>query len=181
MKFENILSKEQILCFNENLTYDELLTHCVSHLKNLYGFSYSVEQCVNEMLDRDKLGNTAFAEGFAIPHARFDKIEGVNFLIAKTKNKIAVPQPTGNKDIDVFAVYLVSKTSPNLYLKILSSTIKLFNMNKNEHLNKIKTLTNSEDIYKIFKESDIEIKHKLKVADIMNYHTLVVQPDDTIK
>ncbi|MFW5799623.1 MAG: PTS sugar transporter subunit IIA [Spirochaetota bacterium] len=181
MRFEDVLKREQILYIEEEIDYNEMLRRAINRMKELYELVYSVDECFNEIIERDKLGNTAFKEGFAIPHARLDDINGVHFVIIKLKNPVRVPQPGGDKDIKVFAIYLVSKTSPNMYLKILSSTIKLFSMNDGKYLEQIKNTNNPEEIYKIFAEADIEIKHKIKVADIMYHYNVMISPEDDLK
>lgn len=181
MRFEEILTPKQILCFDENTEYNDLLHKCVRKLKSLYDISYSENDCIKAILERDKLGHTAFTEGLAIPHARFENIDGVHFIIAKVKEPIQVPQPEGDKLVNVFVLFLVSQLSPNLYLKILSSTMKFFNIDKGKNLEAIKNASNKEDIYKVFTSSEIEIKHKLKVVDIMNHRPVVVFPTDTVK
>ncbi len=153
----------------------------MSKIKSLYDISYSEDDCVKAILERDKLGHTAYKEGIAIPHARFENVDGVHFLIVKTDNAITVPQPEGDKQVNVFALFLVSQLSPNLYLKILSGTMKFFNIDKGANLEAIRTASNDEEIYNIFLKSDIDIKHKLKVMDIMNHRPVIVFPDDTLK
>lgn len=181
MHFTEVLKKEQVLYFTEKLTYKELLQKSIAYIKSLYDISYSVEECVKEIINRDKLGNTAFNEGFAIPHVRFENLSGVHFIIVSTKHLTTVPQPTGDKQINVFAIYLTSKAAPNEYLSILSSTIKIFSKDKGKYLSLIKSAESIDSIYEVFKESDIEIKYKIKVRDIMNYYTVVVFPDDSVK
>jgi mannitol/fructose-specific phosphotransferase system IIA component (Ntr-type)/CBS domain-containing protein len=181
MNFENILSEDQILYIKDDIDYCELLNKAIDRLKNLYNFEYSKEECLQAILDRDKLGNTAFKEGFAIPHARFVDIQGVHFVVVKTDKPVSVPQPNGDKDINVFAIFIVSKSSPNLYLRILSTTIKLLSMKKGKYLEQIKQANSMQDVYRVFKESDLVIKHKIKVQDIMNPRPVIIKPDDSIK
>jgi mannitol/fructose-specific phosphotransferase system IIA component (Ntr-type) len=181
MNFENILSEDQILYIKDDIDYDTVLNKAIDRLKNLYKFEYTKDECISAIIDRDKLGNTAFKEGFAIPHARFVDIQGVHFVIVKTDTPVTVPQPNGDKNIFIFAIFLVSKSSPNLYLRILSTMIKLLSMKDGQYLNEIKQAKSKEDVYRVFKESDLVIKHKIKVQDIMNPRPVIIKPEDNIK
>lgn len=181
MRFEDVIKKEQILYIEEKVSYEDLLNTAVEKLKNLYNIQYEKERIIKELKDRDKLGNTAFKEGFAIPHARLDNIDGVHILVIKVKHAVTIPQPSGDKEVNLLVFFIVSQSSPNLYLKILSSMIKFFSINKRENLQKLIACNNSEDIHNLFLNSELEIKHKIKVADIMNYYTVVVNPEDNVK
>src|SRR5208337_296721 len=69
MKMKDVLRESCVIADLKGGTKKEVLTELTSALKGA-GLISDVEEAVNVILEREKLGSTAIGEGVAIPHGK---------------------------------------------------------------------------------------------------------------
>ena len=87
MKMKDVLKESCVIADLKGGTKEEVLTELASSLKRA-GLIADVEEAVNVILEREKLGSTAIGEGVAIPHGKMKGIDRILCALGRSKEGI---------------------------------------------------------------------------------------------
>ena len=128
--------------------------------------------------EREELGSTSFGRGFAFPHARTGSVNSLFIALAVVKNGVSDKTPD-NIPIKVICLLLTPRNISKLYLQVLSGLANF--ARRPGILDKIITLDSPAGWITLIRDSCIEIKTGITVADLMSRDIITVFPDDSLK
>ena len=97
---------------------DGVLTELVSALKEA-GLVENVEEAVDVILEREKLGSTGIGDGVAIPHGKMKELQDVLCAFGRSARGIAFGA-VDDRPVHIFFLLLAPEESAGLHLKMLS-------------------------------------------------------------
>ena len=112
------------------------------------------DQLFQSLLEREKLGSTGIGDNMAIPHAKFESIEEIVTVFARSQEGIDF-QSLDRKPVHFIFLLLAPPASTGLHLKALAKIARLF---KNQSLRE--NILNAEDantIHSLLLEEDSKI------------------------
>lgn len=173
MKLTSLINHDLIKLGASVKSKEEVITLLVDEIYNKYNFKQSKEQIFNSVMEREKLGGTAFETGLSTPHGRLEYFNDIIIAICVPREPIIVES---NK-ITMFVLLLTSKIGSKLYLQTLSTFAKI--STKKELFNSLITSNNKSEF--IDKISDVYVKKELLVEDIMSERILTLKQDNNLK
>lgn len=183
MKFSNYLDSKLIFTDVKGSSVEEVIKEMINKIsekeKNV---NLRKEEITTSIIKREEEVSTAIGHGVAIPHARIenfnDFIVAVGVVSAPFEARIGGSNLKDNVEL-VFLIISDILKNKNI-LKIMSAVSKL--VVKYPHIaDKIKTLKNSEEIFKAVEEADIEIGHKIIAEDVLSPDIIPVYPNSTLE
>jgi len=118
MKMKDVLRESCVIADLKGGTKKEVLTELTSALKGA-GLISDVEEAVNVILEREKLGSTAIGEGVAIPHGKMKGIDRI--LCAFGRSREGIPfDAVDEKPVHIFFLLLAPEDSAGLHIQMLS-------------------------------------------------------------
>ena len=112
--------------------------------------STNADEIFDKLYEREKLGTTAFGNGFAIPHARVKGIEEAKVIVLKLNNGIDFNSVDDSK-VDVIISLLAPDDENDLHIELLSHIAKL--LDSQIIREKIRTAESASDIIKVIRDS----------------------------
>ena len=118
MKMKDVLRESCVIADLKGGTKQEVLTELMSALKEA-GLISDVNEAVNVVLEREKLGSTAIGEGVAIPHGKMKGIDRILCVFGRSKEGIPFDAVDG-KPVHIFFLLLAPEDSAGLHIQMLS-------------------------------------------------------------
>ena len=112
--------------------------------------STNKDEIFEKLYEREKLGTTAFGNGIAIPHARFEGIDAAKIIILKLNQAIDF-NSTDNIKVDIIISLLVPKDSNDVHIKLLSNIATL--LNKEVFRDQLRQANIASDVIKIIQNT----------------------------
>ena len=108
--------------------------------------STNKDEIFQKLYEREKLGTTAFGNGFAIPHARVEGIQNAKIIILKLTEAIDFNSIDGNK-VDIVISLFVPNDNNKMHVELLSSIASL--LDNQVFREKIRTANTASDVMMI--------------------------------
>ncbi|MBN2433753.1 MAG: CBS domain-containing protein [Spirochaetes bacterium] len=173
MKLKSLLNPD-LICFDfDAKSKEDVIDLFVDKFARYYKHRLDINKIKDSIYDRESLGGTVFAPGFAMPHGRLEDFADLIIGICFPK------EPVKCDDIDVrmFIVLLTSKAGSSVYVQTLAT---FANMAKSE--NSLDDICSCKNIDEFFdKIKDITVKKELKIEDIMSKNLITVNEQTTLK
>jgi PTS system nitrogen regulatory IIA component len=150
MKIMDYLDEERVIADLEGTDKTSILKELSSVLVNPCKVS-SVEELLQVLLDREKLGSTGIGEGIAIPHGRLKRLK--KFFISFGRSVKGVDfDSIDQKPTQLFFLVMAPENSAVDNLKLLSRIVTLLK----EHSFKKKLLEapSRKELFKVISEED---------------------------
>ena len=104
----------------------------------------------DELYEREKLGTTAFGNGFAIPHARVKGIEDAKVIVLKLNKGIDFNSVDDSK-VDVIISLLAPDDKNDTHIELLAHIAKL--LDSQIIREKIRSAESASDIIRVIQDS----------------------------
>ena len=153
MKISDILKED---CIIEDLAADdkEGALREVSLFLESKGAIRDHSKLFQALLDREQLGSTGIGDNMAIPHAKYEGIEQITTVFARSRKGIDF-QSLDRKPVHFIFLLLAPPASTGLHLKALAKIARLF---KNPSLREsILEAENAGSIHSLLLEEDSKI------------------------
>jgi PTS system nitrogen regulatory IIA component len=118
MKMKDVLKESCVIADLKGGTKKEVLTELASSLKR-EGLISDVEEAINVILEREKLGSTAIGEGVAIPHGKMKGLDRILCAFGRSKEGIPFDAVDG-QPVHIFFLLLAPEDSAGLHIQMLS-------------------------------------------------------------
>ncbi len=153
MKITDMLTKEFILDeFSAENKKDALAELAGVFTKT--GIVLDLDQTLQVLLDREKLGSTGIGEGVAIPHGKIRRLADVLVAFGRSRQGIDF-DATDSKPVHLLFLLLAPENSAGQHLKLLAKIAKMLKDPVfKKDLMKART---AEDLYTVISEKDDEI------------------------
>ncbi|HOP85145.1 MAG TPA: PTS sugar transporter subunit IIA [Syntrophorhabdaceae bacterium] len=153
MNLEEILAES---CVISNLKAsnkkDAIYEMCETLKKS--GLIENVQEVVNVILERERLGSTGIGEGIAIPHGKMKGIKNILCVLGKSEKGIDFDS-IDKKPVHIIVLLLAPEGSASMHLKMLSRISKIL---RDTHIrNRLLELKDARDIYFYILEEDRKI------------------------
>lgn len=124
MKISDILKEDFIIADLDAGDKQEALTE-VSLFLERKGVIQEHGKLLQALLDREKLGSTGIGDNMAIPHTKYESIEQINTVFARSLKGIEF-QSLDRKPVHFIFLLLAPPASTGLHLKALAKIARLF-------------------------------------------------------
>jgi nitrogen PTS system EIIA component len=115
---QSVLRESCVIADLKGVTKLEILTELTTALKQA-GLVRDVEEAVDVIMEREKLGSTGIGDGVAIPHGKMRGLS--NILCAFGRSKAGVDfDAVDRKPVHIFFLLLAPEDSAGLHIKMLS-------------------------------------------------------------
>jgi PTS system nitrogen regulatory IIA component len=118
MNMRDVLRESCVITNLAGSTKTEVLSELVQSFKEA-GLIDNVDEAVNVVLDREKLGSTGIGDGIAIPHGKMKGIDRILCAFGKSKEGIDYDAVDG-KPAHIFFLLLAPEESAGLHIQMLS-------------------------------------------------------------
>lgn len=149
MNLSHILNDELIMLDVDCNNKSEALTIMAKRLHNC-GYVYSADEFLNDVYEREKLGETGIGNYVAIPHGQSDAVIKSTLCIARLKKEIDWESLDGN-GVKVIIMFVVENNEDfaNRHLKMLAEVArKLANKDRLDKLLNAKTKQEIKECFK---------------------------------
>ncbi|MCX8021897.1 MAG: PTS sugar transporter subunit IIA [Syntrophorhabdaceae bacterium] len=153
MKLIDVLKENCILADLKGETKREVIEELVYPLKEM-NLIEEVDEAVNVVLEREKLGSTGIGEGIAIPHGKYRGINDILCVFGKSKKGVDF-DAIDRKPVYMFFLILTPEDAVNQYLKTLSRISKM--LRDPSFKKRLMELDSPKDIYDSIVEEDSKI------------------------
>jgi fructose-specific phosphotransferase system IIA component len=145
-----ILDRERILFDAHFSNKDEAIIALVDTLKGAPGVK-NLEEIKKSVLEREKILSTGVGNGFAIPHAKTNAVEGFLLAVAKLAEPIDFNSHDG-KPVRLIFLLVGKENMVSEHIKMLSRISRL--INNDEFREKLFKSTSAEELYELLKEEE---------------------------
>lgn len=150
MKILDFLKKEWVIQELQGTDKISVLRELAQVLVKPCGVS-SVDELVQILMEREKLGSTAIGEGIAIPHGRLKKLK--NFFISFGRSHKGVQfDSIDGKLSQIFFLIMAPENSAVENLKLISRIVTL--LKDKSFRKRIMEAESQEEIYQVISEED---------------------------
>ena len=118
MNMRDALKESCVIADLKGVTKDEVLKEMASSLKET-GFISNVEEAVNVILERERLGSTGIGDGIAIPHGKMKGIDHILCAFGRSKEGVDFDAVDG-KPVHILFLLLAPEDSAGLHIQMLS-------------------------------------------------------------
>lgn len=118
MKMQDALKESCVIADIKGVTKKEVLTELVSSLHEAKLIK-NVDEAVNVILEREKLGSTGIGEGVAIPHGKMKGIGRILCAFGRSRKGVDY-DAVDRKPVHIFFLLLAPEESAGLHIKMLS-------------------------------------------------------------
>jgi nitrogen PTS system EIIA component len=118
MIMKEVLKESCALADLKGGTKIEILTELASALKEA-GLIPNVDEAVNVILERERLGSTGIGDGVAIPHGKMAGINGILCAFGRSRKGVDFDAVDG-KPVHIFFLLLAPEDSAGLHIQMLS-------------------------------------------------------------
>ena len=153
MKITDMLTKEFILDeFSAENKKDALAE--LAGVFTKAGIVLDIDQTLQVLLDREKLGSTGIGEGIAIPHGKINRLEDMLVAFGRSRQGIDF-EAADSKPVHLFFLLLAPENSAGQHLKLLAKIAKML---KDPFFKKdLMKARTAGDLYTVISEKDDEI------------------------
>jgi len=118
------------------------------------GLIENVQEVVDVILEREKLGSTGIGEGIAIPHGKMKGIKNIFCVLGKSEKGIDFDS-IDKKPVHIIVLLLAPEGSASMHLKMLSRISKIL---RDTHIrNRLLEMKDARDMYSYILEEDRKI------------------------
>lgn len=118
MKMEDALKESCVIADIKGVTKKEVLTELVTPLHKAR-LVKDVDETVDVILEREKLGSTGIGEGVAIPHGKMKGIGRILCAFGRSQKGVNY-DAVDRKPVHIFFLLLAPEESAGLHIKMLS-------------------------------------------------------------
>jgi PTS system nitrogen regulatory IIA component len=118
MNMRDALKESCVIADLKGVTKNEVLTEMASSLKEA-GFISNVEEAVNVILERERLGSTGIGDGIAIPHGKMKGIDHILCAFGRSTQGVEFDAVDG-KPVHILFLLLAPEDSAGLHNQMLS-------------------------------------------------------------
>lgn len=173
MKLKSLLNPELVIFDSEVSSKEEVIDLFIKNFSKHYRGHVSEDAIRKAIYDREKLGETVFPPGIAMPHGRLDNFDDLIIGVLFPKNPILCD----DTEVRVFVVLLTSKAGSSTYIQTLATFANL--VKTNDKFEELYSCRNIEEFFNIIK--DVDVKKELNIEDIMTVNPISVKPETTLK
>ena len=112
--------------------------------------STNADKIFEKLYEREKLGTTAFGNGFAIPHARVEGIRKARVIILKLKQGIDF-NSTDSSKVDIIISLLAPDDENDIHIQLLANIASL--LDSKVFREKIRSTETADDIIKVIQNT----------------------------
>ena len=112
--------------------------------------STDADKIFEKLYEREKLGTTAFGNGFAIPHARVEGIIKARVIILKLREGIDF-NSTDNSKVDIIISLLAPDDENDIHIQLLANIASL--LDSKVFREKIRSTETADDIIKVIQST----------------------------
>jgi len=112
--------------------------------------STDADEIFEKLYEREKLGTTAFGNGFAIPHARVEGITEPRVIILKLREGIDF-NSTDNNKVDIIISLLAPDDKNDIHIQLLANIASL--LDSKVFREKIRSTETADDIIKVIQST----------------------------
>ena len=138
----------------------------------------SLEEIIEAVNEREKLGSTSMGRGVAFPHARTDIVTGLYVVLGIYPQGISAETPDG-KPLFMVILLLTPRNISKAYLQSLSGLANF--ARRQETLSSILSANTVNEIIEVIGNTGISIERELIVGDVMTSEPVTITADKTIK
>jgi len=149
MKIGDILKPECVIADIKAQTKKDILTELSRPIAQAYDIN--LEEIVDTLLKREKLGSTGIGEGVAIPHGKIPGLKTIAAAVGKNVQGLKFDS-LDNKPCHIFFLLVAPSNSVSGHLKALARASMLL---KNPALREsLMNTTSQQELYKVLLEFD---------------------------
>lgn len=150
MKLREIVPEEAIILEFEASSKIEAMRELVSALKNAK-VELDVDEVVQTLVERERLGSTGVGDGVAIPHGKVSGIKDVVAAFGRSKRGIDF-DALDNKPVKLFFLLLAPVESTGSHLKALAKSSKMLQDQKLRE--ELLSAASREKVIEVFNKAD---------------------------
>jgi mannitol/fructose-specific phosphotransferase system IIA component (Ntr-type)/CBS domain-containing protein len=138
----------------------------------------NMQDIIEAVHERERLGNTSMGRGVAFPHARTDIVTGLYVVLGIYPEGIVSETPD-NKPLQLVILLLTPRNISKAYLQSLSG---LANFSRRPRtLSSLLNARSIEEVIMTIEKTGINIERELIVGDVMTSEPITISPDKTMK
>ncbi len=118
MNMREALKESCVIADLRGVTKNEVLAELASSLKEA-GLISKVEEAVDVILERERLGSTGIGDGIAIPHGKMRGIDRILCAFGRSKEGVDFDAVDG-KPVHILFLLLAPEDSAGLHIQMLS-------------------------------------------------------------
>jgi PTS system nitrogen regulatory IIA component len=118
MNMRDVLKESCVIPDLQGVTKRGILSELVNSFKQA-GLINNVNEAVDVVLEREKLGSTGIGEGIAIPHGKMKSIDGLICAFGRSRQGVDFDAVDG-KPVHIFFLLLAPEESVGLHIQMLS-------------------------------------------------------------
>ena len=146
MNLLNILEPDQLFCHVNSGSKKRTLQYIAQTITRKHT-ELSADELFEQLVLREKLGNTGLGNGFALPHCRLSGCTRPLALFLQLDNPVDF-DTEDNQLIDLVFSLVVPENCADLHLQLLRQTVSLFD--RKEVCHALRCTDSSASLYRIF-------------------------------
>lgn len=181
MRLSTYIDEKFIFCEVDGVSKEEVITNIIREVSKLdKNIKLSEDKMLEALIRRENEMSTCIGNGILVPHARVEDYNDVCVIIAKLKKPIKTEISASHEEdyVDTAFMIVAGKTKNKIILKLMASVSRLA-QNK-DFLDKWKT-SSKEDIFKLIKTYEKEIKDNISAEDVMDDKLKPASVHDTLE
>jgi len=153
VRLEEILKESCVISDTQAKTKRDILFELVGAL-NKNALLDNVQEAVDVILERERLGSTGIGDGVAIPHGKMKNINGILCVFGRSKEGVDF-DAVDSKLVHIFFLLLAPEGSASLHLKVLSRISKI--LRDRSFRKKLMELPDAHALYASLVEEDSKL------------------------
>lgn len=181
MKLSTYLDDKFIFFNVKGNTKDEIITNIINKTaEEDRNIKSCKEKMIDAMIQREHEISTCVGNGILIPHARVEDYDDIAVILATLETPIKTEIAALHKEdvVDTIFMIVAGKTKNKIILKLMSSVSRI--IQNPEFLKKIKG-KQKQEIIRLIKEYEKDIKDNITAEDIMNPEIKPASINDTLE
>lgn len=150
MKLSEIVPKEAIILDLKSKSKIEVMRELVRALKDSK-IELDVEEVVQTLVERERLGSTGIGDGVAIPHGKVKGITKVVAAFGRSKKGVDFDALDG-KPVKLFFLLLAPVESTDVHLQALAKSSKMLQNKKLRE--KLLSANSKDEIFEVFDKAE---------------------------
>lgn len=150
MTISALLTKDNIF-IDTNITSKKRLLEFIANQSSSTIEEDEKNKLYCNLLDRERLGSTGLGRGFAVPHARMEKLDEAFGVFIKLNQAINFDAPD-NIPVDLVFAIVIPEQATDQHLQILSALAKIFS--QPDVCESIRQAESSEEIISLIESAE---------------------------
>ena len=150
MTISALLTKDNIF-IDTNITSKKRLLEFIANQSSSTNEEDEKNKLYCNLLDRERLGSTGLGRGFAVPHARMEKLDEAFGVFIKLNQAINFDAPD-NIPVDLVFAIVIPEQATDQHLQILSALAKIFS--QPDVCESIRQAESSEEIISLIESAE---------------------------